>query len=109
METFENYPFYVEKSVFGKILEVANVATLSEEERWEYDQALKHYRDYNNTMYTFYHQGLEEGETKGRAEGKFEGIRLMIQNMREQGMDISSIAKIAKLSEEEVMTLLGSK
>ena len=105
METFENYPFYVEKSVFGKILEVANVATLSEEERWEYDQALKHYRDYNNTMYTFYHQGLEEGETKGRAEG----IRLMIQNMREQGMDISSIAKIAKLSEEEVMTLLGSK
>lgn len=117
METFENYPFYVEKSVFGKILEVANVATLSEEERWEYDQALKHYRDYNNTMYTFYHQGLEEGKAegleegkaKGRAEGKFEGIRLMIQNMREQGMDISSIAKIAKLSEEEVMILLGSK
>ena len=102
METFENYPFYVEKSVFGKILEVANVATLSEEERWEYDQALKHYRDYNNTMYTFYHQGLEEGETKGRAEG----IRLMIQNMREQGMDISSIAKIAKLSEEEVKAIL---
>ena len=101
METFENYPFYVEKSVFGKILEVANVATLSEEERWEYDQALKHYRDYNNTMYTFYHQGLEEGETKG--------ICLMIQNMDEQGMDISSIAKIAKLSEEEVMILLGSK
>ena len=68
-------------------------------------------------MYTFYHQGLEEGKAegleegkaKGRAEGKFEGIRLMIQNMREQGMDISSIAKIAKLSEEEVMTLLGSK
>ena len=53
-------------------------------------------------MYTFYHQGLEEGETKGRAEG----IRLMIQNMCEQGMVISSIAKIAKLSEEEVKAIL---
>jgi predicted transposase/invertase (TIGR01784 family) len=88
--------------VFGKILEVADVASLNEEERWEYDQALKHYRDYNNTIHSSYRQGKEEG----KAEGKSEAIRQMVQNMQEMGMDIASIAKIARLSEEEVKIIL---
>ena len=61
MDSFEKIPEYAPKSVFGKILEVADVASLNEEERWEYDQALKHYRDYNNTLHTSYRQGKEEG------------------------------------------------
>ena len=40
MDSFEKIPEYAPKSVFGKILEVADVASLNEEERWEYDQAL---------------------------------------------------------------------
>ena len=114
MDSFEKIPEYAPKSVFGKILEVADVASLNEEERWEYDQALKHYRDYNNTLHTSYRQGKEEGEaiglTKGKSigkeEGKLEAIRQMVQNMQEMGMDVASIAKIAKLSEEEVSMIL---
>jgi predicted transposase/invertase (TIGR01784 family) len=126
MDSFEKIPEYAPKSVFGKILEVADVASLNEEERWEYDQALKHYRDYNNTLHTSYRQGKEEGYAEGRNEGRSEGlaegeaigltkgksigkeegkseaIRQMVQNMQEMGMDVASIAKIAKLSEEEV-------
>ena len=70
------------------------MVSLSPEERLEYDQALKHYRDYNNTMHTQYRQGKEEG--------RLEGIRQMLQNMQEMGMDVSTMAKIAKLSEVEV-------
>ena len=102
MDSFEKIPEYAPKSVFGKILEVADVASLNEEERWEYDQALKHYRDYNNTLHTSYRQGKEEG----KAEGKSEAIRQMVQNMQEMGMDIASIAQIARLSEEEVKIIL---
>ena len=99
-------------------MEVANVATLNEEERWEYDQALKHYRDYNNTMHTQYRQGKEEGLAEGRLEGLAEGeaiglakgeakgIRQMLQNMQEMGIDITTMAKIAKLSEAEVTNIL---
>jgi predicted transposase YdaD len=107
---------------------------LNEEERWEYDQALKHYRDYNNTLHTSYRQGKEEGYAEGEAiglekgrseglaegeaigltkgksigkeEGKSEAICQMVQNMQEMGMDVASIAKIAKLSEEEVSMIL---
>ena len=110
MDSFKEIPEYAPTSVFGKILEVANVATLNEEERWEYDQALKHYRDYNNTMHTQYRQGKEEGLAEGRleglAEGEAKGIRQMLQNMQEMGMDITTMAKIAKLSEAEITKLL---
>ena len=102
MDSFEKIPEYAPKSVFGKILEVADVASLNEEERWEYDQALKHYRDYNNTIHSSYRQGKEEG----KAEGKSEAICQMVQNMQEMGMDIASIAKIARLSEEDVKIIL---
>ena len=130
MDSFEKIPEYTPKSVFGKILEVADVASLNEEERWEYDQALKHYRDYNNTLHTSYRQGKEEGYAegeakglvKGRAEGRSEGLVegeaigltkgkseatcQMLRNMQDIGMDMATMARITKLSEEEVTKLL---
>jgi len=93
-------------------LEVADVASLNEEERWEYDQALKHYRDYNNTLHTSYRQGKEEGYAEGRTEGKAEGEKnathQMLRNMQAMGMDMATMAQIAKLSEEEVSMILNS-
>jgi len=111
-------------------LEVADVASLNEEERWEYDQALKHYRDYNNTLHTSYRQGKEEGYAEGRTEGRSEGLAegeaigltkgksigkeegkseatcQMLRNMQAMGMDMATMAQITKLSEEEVVKLL---
>ena len=106
MDSFKEIPEYAPKSVFGKILEVANVASLSPEERLEYDQALKHYRDYNNTMHTQYRQGKEEGLAEGLAKGKSETIFQMLQNMQEMGMNITTMAKIVKLSEVEITNIL---
>ena len=122
MDSFEKIPEYAPKSVFGKILEVADVASLNEEERWEYDQALKHYRDYNNTLHTSYRQGKEEEEaiglakgrtegeaiglTKGKEEGKSEATCQMLRNMQAMGMDMATMAQITKLSEEEMVKLL---
>ena len=126
MDSFEKIPEYAPKSVFGKILEVADVASLNEEERWEYDQALKHYRDYNNTLHTSYRQGKEEGYAEGRNEGRSEGLAegeaigltkgkeegkseatcQMLRNMQAMGMDMATMAQITKLSEEEMVKLL---
>ena len=99
---------------------------MNEEERWEYDQALKHYRDYNNTLHTSYRQGKEEGYAEGRTEGRAEGLvegeaigltkgkeegkseatRQMLCNMQAMGMDMATMVQITKLSEEEVAKLL---
>ena len=45
MDTLERMPFKAKKAVFDKLLEVADVANLSKEERIQYDEALKRYRD----------------------------------------------------------------
>ena len=61
-------------------------------------------------MHTQYRQGKEEGlaegEAIGLAKGETKGIRQMLQNMQEMGMDITTMAKIAKLSEVEVTNIL---
>ena len=44
MDTLERMPFKAKKAVFDKLLEVADVANLSKEERIQYDEALKRYR-----------------------------------------------------------------
>ena len=43
MDTLERMPFKAKKAVFDKLLEVADVANLSKEERIQYDEALKRY------------------------------------------------------------------
>ena len=58
METLERMPERLRKSVFERLLEVADVASLTKEERVLYDEALKRYRDYKNTV--------EYAEEKGR-------------------------------------------
>ena len=50
METLERMPERLRKSVFERLLEVADVASLTKEERVLYDEALKRYRDYKNTV-----------------------------------------------------------
>lgn len=49
--------------------------------------------------------GLEEGIKEGKKEGRKEGIKQMAKNMKEEGLDIELIAKITKLSKEEIQVL----
>ena len=62
MDTLERMPFKAKKAVFDKLLEVADVANLSKEERIQYDEALKRYRDYKNTIDYAEEKGILKGE-----------------------------------------------
>lgn len=57
-------PFKARKAVFDKLLEVADVANLSKDERILYDEALKRYRDYKNTIDYAEEKGVENGSAK---------------------------------------------
>lgn len=62
----ESMPFKASKTVFSKLLEVADVASLSREDRLRYDEALKHYRDYHNCLDYAEEKGIQKGMQKGR-------------------------------------------
>ena len=68
MDTLERMPFKARKAVFDKLLEVADVANLSKDERILYDEALKRYRDYKNTIDYAEEKGLEKGIRIGEAK-----------------------------------------
>lgn len=114
MDTLERMPFKARKAVFDKLLEVADVASLSRDERILYDEALKRYRDYKNTVDYAEEKGIEkgieigkakgriEGIAKGKAEGKAEEQRLIAANLKKQGINPETIAQCTGLSVEEI-------
>ncbi|MCD8268601.1 MAG: Rpn family recombination-promoting nuclease/putative transposase, partial [Parabacteroides sp.] len=97
MDTLERMPFKARKAVFDKLLEVADVANLTKDECIQYDEALKCYRDYKNTIDYAEERGLEKGIklgeekglkkglAKGKAEGKAEEQRQIATNFKKQG------------------------
>lgn len=113
METLERMPFEARKAVFKKLLEVANVENMTPEERYCYDESLKAYRDYYNTIASAERisreKGQAEGEAKGKAEGKAEGLTegllLVASNMKKKGIDLTSIIECTGLDEDTINTL----
>ena len=113
MEILQRMPFLAQSAVFKRLSEIADVASLTKEERRQYDEDLKHYRDTIAVM----HGQFMEGETKGRAEGIIEGRAEGIiegraeermanaMSLKANGVPIDVIAKSLGLTEDEVARL----
>ena len=113
MEILQRMPFLAQSAVFKRLSEIADVASLTKEERRQYDEDLKHYRDTIAVM----HGQFLEGETKGRAEGIIEGRAEGIiegraeermanaMSLKANGVPIDIIAKSLGLTEDEVARL----
>jgi predicted transposase/invertase (TIGR01784 family) len=97
MEILQRMPFLAQDAVFRRLSEIAEVAALSKEERRQYDESLRHYRD---TIAVMHGQYLE-GESKGRAEEKLADAR----SLKENGVPTDVIAKSLGLTAEEIECL----
>ena len=97
MDILQRMPWMAQDAVFKKLSEIAEVASLSQEDRRRYDESLRHYRD---TIVVMEGQFLQ-GEKKGRAESLIETAR----KMKSDGMDVTLIAKYTGLSAKEIEDL----
>ena len=67
-------------------------------ERLQYDEALKKHRD---TISVF--EGVRlEGRAERRMEGREEGIKAIVRNLKSMGMSISDISKATGLQQDEI-------
>lgn len=109
MDKLERMPFKAQKQLFEKLEQIAGIGNLTKEERLEYDEALKVYRDCKNIVDYAKDEGHAEGKVEGLAEGRteglLEGMRLMAANLKRQGIDIKAISTASGLSEEEINSL----
>ena len=117
METIKRLPWAAQNSVFQKLAEIADVSSLTKEERLHYDEALRKYRDTLCVLESAEQRGLKRGReeglakglAKGRAEGRAEGLaegRIeTARNMKAKGLPVDLIAECSGLSTEEIAKL----
>ena len=130
METLTRLPWAAKSSVFKRLEQIADVASLSRKERMKYDEGLRKYRDTLSVLEGAKQDGLAEGRAEGRAEGlvegraeglvegraegRAEGRTEGIQNEKAEtvkrlaaiGADINTISIATGLSAEEVKLLM---
>ena len=93
------------KELFYKVLDTADVASLSERDRIQYESDLKNYRDTMSCIEFAEHKGKEEGRIEGRQEGILEGVRLTAAKLKAKGMSVKEIFECTGLSVEEISKL----
>ena len=79
MHMLKRMPFNAQRAVWDKLLDIADTSALNAEELKVYEEELKIYRDYHNTMNTArkegLREGLKEGLKKGMEKGKEAGMK----------------------------------
>ena len=101
MDILQRMPWMAQNAVFKRLSEIAEVASLSQDERRKYDESLRAYRD---TIVVMEGQFLQ-GEQKGRAEGREEERRENARKMKEDGMPAELITKYTGLTADEIANL----
>lgn len=98
METLKRLPFKARKAVFERLEKIADVASLSREERELYENSVDDYRTHLCVMDAAKLEGREEGRAEGRAEERLANARAM----KEKGISNSLIMDITGLTLEEL-------
>ena len=98
MNLFDMSPFKEKNDAFKRLLDVANLNAMTPHERAVYDENLKIYRDWRNTL----EYAVEEAEMKGLKKGKAEEQRQIAANLKKQGVHIEIISQCTGLSIEEI-------
>ena len=86
---------------------------MTKEERRQYDESLKHFRDTIAVMHGQYleglekgmEQGMEKGLAKGMAKGRAEANADNAKRMKSKGYAIEDIADITGLTADEIAAL----
>ena len=105
METLTRLPWAAKSSVFKRLEQIADVASLSRQERMKYDVGLRKYRDTLSVLEGAKQDGLAEGRAEGRAEGEKKAKEKIASNLLALGVPIETIMQASGLSEEEIKNI----
>ncbi len=97
MDVLKRMPWLAQEAVFQKIASVADVASLSKQERLAYDESLRRYRDTVAVLEGQYLEGMEKGMEKGKAEAAY--------RMKTKGYPFEDIADITGLTVDQIAAL----
>ena len=97
LPTFTERPQKLQERIFHRLFEAAEIARFSPEEKEQYEDSLKSYRDLKNVIDTSFGEGKEEGREEEKKQ--------IALNMLKEGLNIDLISKITGLSGDEIEQL----
>lgn len=103
-------PVELKEAIFKRLFEIAEIAQYTPEERQDYEESLKNFRDWYSCLATAekkgraegIKEGIKEGEEKGRKEEKY----AMAMNLKHLGVAIETIAQASGLTIQEIEDIL---
>lgn len=98
-------PAALQERIFTRLFEQAEIAKYTPEEREDYEESLKTYRDLKNVLDTAELKGLKKGIQQGREEGIATGKAEVAKIMLAKGIDIKTISELTGLSAGDIRKL----
>ena len=93
------------KKIYEKLFAAAEIAKYSREEREQYEESLKYYRDIKNVIDTAFEDGELKGKIEGKTEGKIEERQAIAKKMKVMGIPFETITALTGLSLDEIKKL----
>jgi predicted transposase/invertase (TIGR01784 family) len=106
-------PEALQERIFTRLFEQAEIAKYTPEERQDYEDSLKVYRDMKNVLDTAELKGLKKGLKQGIQQGIRQGIeqgavderRKNAKIMKAMGLPLETIEKVTGMSAEDIAKL----
>jgi len=100
-------PVRLQDRIFSKLFSVAEIAQFSPDEKTNYEDSLKYYRDIKNSFDTARDEGWEEGHKAGHELGKIEAVREIVLKMYNAGISIDTISTMTGLDADIVKQIVS--
>ena len=103
-------PVALQERVFNRLFEAAEIAKFTKEQYEAYEDSLKVYRDWKNTITTAHNkgkaEGIAEGEAIGLEKGELIGKKKMLQQLLKSGLSSEQLCQMSGLTIEELNEIM---
>ena len=99
------FPYAEVNEMWADFKEVADVESLSKEQRRSYEYSLDQFRSLQSAFEMEKREGREAGLAEGRAEGRAEEKIAIARNLKQMGLSDDVISRSSGLSPEEISKL----
>ena len=104
-EVFKNLPLAEQKKMLDHLAKLPDVRFLSSEEREKYDESIKAVDDYYSGLYGSYVEGEEKGIAKGKAEGMAKEKIDTAYRLLAMGLSEAQVSTATELPLEEILKM----
>lgn len=101
LPTLTDIPPCLQSGIFRKVIDTAEIAAFTAEEKIQYERNMMTENDYRNTI----EFAAMEGEVRGEARGEAKGRAMAAAEMKKLGLDVAIISKSTGLSVEDIAKL----